>query len=136
MAARGTDGRVFPWGNEWDDTRGNRGHRDPQQKNWVGDEADGYAGTAPVGSFPRGASPYGAEDMAGNVWEWVKDCYGRNYYEESPMESPQGPSSGRDRVIRGGCWFNNSGGLRTASRHSIDPAKRSDGIGLRCAQDQ
>jgi hypothetical protein len=68
--------------------------------------SDGYMTTAPVGSFPRGASPYGALDMAGNVWEWVADWYDPVYYTRSPARNPEGPDSGEARVARGGSFIN------------------------------
>ena len=79
-AARGTDGRTYPWGNQFDSTKGNF---DGKNK-----------GTVPVGTYEGGKSPYGAYDMAGNVWEWVADWYGENYYKNSPARNPQGPASG------------------------------------------
>ena len=94
-AARGPEGRKFPWGNEFDCALCN---------SW-GDGCDGYAHTAPVGSFPGGASWCGALDMLGNVWEWVADWYDADYYASSPSQNPTGPSSGMYRVMRGGSWF-------------------------------
>ena len=90
-AARGTDGRKFPWGEE-----------SPTCS--LAQFRDCSGETKPVGSFPAGASPYGALDMAGNVWEWVGDWYDGGYYSQSPSENPQGPDSGEYRVIRGGSW--------------------------------
>ena len=93
-AARGTDARQYPWGNKWDETRLQCSKRAPSD-----------AGrTAPVGSFPTGASPYGCLDMAGNVWEWCEDWYGADYYKKSPERNPTGPESGSYRVMRGGSW--------------------------------
>jgi serine/threonine-protein kinase len=94
-AARGPEGRVFPWGDEFDCTLCN---------SWA-EGCDGYDRTAPVGSFPGGASWCGALDMLGNVWEWVADWYGPDYYANSPSRNPTGPSSGVYRVMRGGSWF-------------------------------
>lgn len=94
-AARGPEGRVFPWGNEFDCTLCN---------SW-GDGCDGYARTSPVGAFPGGASWCGALDMLGNVWDWVVDWYGADYYANSPSRNATGPSSGVYRVMRGGSWF-------------------------------
>jgi formylglycine-generating enzyme required for sulfatase activity len=90
-AARGTDGRTYPWGNE------------PATCERV--SYGGCVGKAsPVGSYPTGASPYGALDMAGNVWEWVADWYAEHYYSRSPDHNPQGPDSGGVRGLRGGSW--------------------------------
>ena len=61
--------------------------------------------TSQVGNYPTGASPYGALDMSGNVWEWVNDWYGRDYYSDSPYSNPQGPPSGTYKVLRGGSWY-------------------------------
>jgi len=91
-SARGTDGRKYPWENEWD-ARKCRCSRN----NW------GDAGsTSPVGSFPQGISPYGVYDMAGNVWEWCNDWYNDNYYKVAPLRNPKGPKGGNWRVLRGG----------------------------------
>ena len=97
-AARGTDGRIFPWGNDWDPTRVNYcdSNCDQSWKDAAGD--DGYAFTAPVGSYPDGVSPYGALDMAGNVWEWTADRYDDGYYADGPDRNPTGPETGVARV--------------------------------------
>lgn len=87
-AARGTDGRIFPWGNTWDASLCHMNSR----------------GTTAVGAYPKGASPAGVLDMAGNVWEWCSDCYSVHYYRSSPLKNPEGPVSGKWRVIRGGSW--------------------------------
>lgn len=94
---------------------------------------DGHGLTAPVGSYPAGASPYGALDMAGNVWEWVADWYDEDYYERSPRENPRGPESGEYRVLRGGSWYFNSGNVRSSYRGYGDPDSRNDLSGFRCA---
>jgi formylglycine-generating enzyme required for sulfatase activity len=90
-AARGDDGRKYPWGNE------SPGANFLNKKYQVGD-------TAKVGQFPDGASPYGAFDMAGNVWEWVADWYSDKYYASAPESNPLGPESGQYHVLRGGSW--------------------------------
>jgi formylglycine-generating enzyme required for sulfatase activity len=89
-----------------------------------------------VGAHPLGASPYGALDMAGNVWEWVNDWYDSGYYANSPESNPQGPATGTYRVLRGGDWHNYDDELRVAYRlYSYDggwPTHQSDDIGFRC----
>ena len=96
------------------------------------DVNDGYETTAPVGSYPSGASPYGALDMAGNAWEWVNDWYDSNYYSNSPESNPTGPSSGDQRVQRGGGWHHHWLGMRTSIRYNNYPLVRIDYLGFRC----
>ncbi|UCD59162.1 MAG: SUMF1/EgtB/PvdO family nonheme iron enzyme, partial [Candidatus Hydrogenedentota bacterium] len=96
---------------------------------------DNYEMAAPVGSFPKGKSVYGAEDMAGNVWEWCLDWWDKDYYETSPAQNPTGPQSGEFKVIRGGSWFSDTDGARTAQRMYFGPARGSAAIGFRCAKD-
>ncbi len=92
--------------------------------------ADGYAYTAPVGSFaPNG---YGLYDMAGNVWEWCTDWYDSGYYANSPPNKPLGPDSGSGRVLRGGSWGNGPYGLRVANRHNLTPTVPHNRVGFRC----
>lgn len=122
-ASRGTDGRIWPWGNQWDPTKLNA--------NDVG-AVDGYVYTAPVGSYPQGVSPYGVHDMAGNVWEWTASWYDRNYYNYSPKVNPKGPESGENHVARGGSWDMNNDFTRCASRFGISPGSLLTGI--RCAK--
>jgi len=102
-AARGTDGRTYPWG-----------EASPSCN--LAQFRDCSGQTVPVGSFPAGASPYGALDMAGNVWEWVADWYDAGYYENSPDANPTGPASGTYRVFRGGSWFYYVRNLRSSLR--------------------
>jgi formylglycine-generating enzyme required for sulfatase activity len=125
-AARGTDGRVYPWGN------GNPTRRlaSFDQSRW---SEMGYALLAPVKSHDGGKSPYGVYHMAGNVWEWVADWYANSYYQNSPSQNPTGPSSGSFRVVRGGYWGSSPQALRSASRYyGIDPTDRNNGLGFRC----
>ena len=124
-AARGTDGRIWPWGSEWDDTRlsGNDG---------TGDK-DGYKQTAPVGQFPQGASPYGALDMAGNLWEWVSDWYDADYFLTAPSNNPKGPIDGDGHVLKGGDWSVNKDYTRCAGRLGGNPGSMLRGF--RCAMD-
>jgi formylglycine-generating enzyme required for sulfatase activity len=131
-AARGTDGRVYPWGNQ--PPAGNllnfadRNLDAPVSNHG---EDDGYPFTAPVGSYPDGASPYGALDMAGNVWERVSDWYGD--YASAPSRNPAGPSSGDYVILRGGSWSRAAWHVRTAFRLRYPRENRSSGQGFRCA---
>lgn len=134
-AAQGTDGRKYPWGNEWDVRTTRRCNfsdkNDPTgPSDTVAD--DGYAQTAPVGSYPDGASPYGALDMAGNVLEWVADWYHSGYYANSPSNNPKGPNSGDYRVLRGGSWGDVPHYVRAAYRYLDVPTLRYNNVGLRC----
>jgi formylglycine-generating enzyme required for sulfatase activity len=96
---------------------------------------DGYQYSAPVGSYPAGASPYNAYDMAGNLWEWVADWYDENYYATSPHENPQGATYGEKRVLRGGSWYNGLKYMQPGARLSYQPEGRSLDFGFRCAQE-
>jgi formylglycine-generating enzyme required for sulfatase activity len=132
-AARGTDGRTYPWGNTFDGSKLN--FCDKNCSFFWNDASvdDGYAFTAPVGSYPAGVSPYGALDMAGNVWEWVADWYDPGYYSQSSGRNPHGPGSGVERVLRGGSWSSTAPYVRGATRHwaySVHP----DFVGFRCAR--
>ena len=120
-AARGTDGRIYPWGDEFDGTRLNYCDRNCGS-GWkdIGND-DGYTLTAPVGSYVSGASPYWALDMAGNVWEWVTDWYDEGYYARSPARNPQGPDAGDQRVLRGGSFEDGGGNVRCAVRTMGSP---------------
>ena len=133
-AARGTDGRLYPWGNQSDGVRVNFCDRTCPFE-WKDDSVDdGYGSTAPVGSYEAGKSPYGAYDMAGNVWEWVADRYDAGYYQRSPARNPQGPTSGAQVSLRGGSWLYGALAFRTTVRSGVPPDRRNDNIGLRCVQ--
>ncbi len=134
-AARGTDARLYPWGNAVDGNRANFCDRNCAY-DWAGvDYDDGYADTAPVGSYSEGISPYGAYDMAGNVWEWVSDWYDADYYAGSPSENPAGPGSGEYRVVRGAAWFSQPSSVRAAYRIANVPTGRYHLVGgFRCAR--
>jgi formylglycine-generating enzyme required for sulfatase activity len=133
-AARGPEGREYPWGNTFDGTRLNYCDKNCPM-DWA-DEAvdDGYARTAPVGSYPAGASWTGALDMAGNVWEWVEDWYGD--YPREAQTNPQGPVSGGYRVKRGGSWFDSDLDARAAFRLGIAPSDTYAFVGFRCVRPQ
>jgi formylglycine-generating enzyme required for sulfatase activity len=132
-AARGTDGRIYPWGNEFDGTRLNFCDKNCASA-WRDSSADdGYAHTAPVGSYPAGASPYGALDMAGNVWEWAADWYAADTYARSPERNPSGPDSGQYRVQRGGSWADDEYSVRSAAHGGDDPLVAYGDVGFRCA---
>jgi len=135
-AARGTDGRKYPWGNE-DPTSeyGNFG----ECCKW-----HGYATLAVVGSFEKGESPYGVHDMGTNLSEWTADWYSANYYQNSPASNPKGPSVStevkplsfnfsRHKVIRGGSWTSGPNSVRTAFRAESVPSARHGNVGFRCA---
>ena len=125
-AARGTDGRIYPWGNE----AATCGYA--VLTNHVG-EGCGEGGTWEVGLKPEGASPYGVEDMCGNLFEWVSDWYQADYYSESPVTNPQGPESGIMNTLRGGSWYNADMRLvRTTSRFRMPRSSRANIQGFRC----
>jgi formylglycine-generating enzyme required for sulfatase activity len=133
-AARGPESRIYPWGDAWDPSRANycdkRCSETFDDATWGDVENDdGYARTSPVGSFPFGASPYGALDMVGNVWEWTGDWY--DNYASSPARNPTGPDGGSIRVLRGGSWHYVPSGLRGAYRGKDYPGSRTDRLGVR-----
>jgi formylglycine-generating enzyme required for sulfatase activity len=154
-AARGTDRRLYPWGDDWDPNLAN------SASYWVGRKVEFRSGadwdefwlrgegatiskekgikgevlTLPVGSFPAGASPYGLLDMAGNAAEWVQDWYNPNYYKEAALSDPTGPDRGAIRSMRGGSWLKPAVSLRTTDRDWGTIDSRPSGTGFRCAKD-
>jgi formylglycine-generating enzyme required for sulfatase activity len=124
-AARGTDGRLFPWGNEEPTrVRANFGAA------WIG-----YETLAAAGSLEAGKSPYGVHDLAGNAWEWVADWYDSDYYRKSSDRNPTGPSRGGSKVLRGGSWSNMLYDLRATNRNYYTPKNSYFDVGFRCLQD-
>jgi serine/threonine-protein kinase len=126
-SARSDDGRRYPWGKvDPDPSRANYGrHR---------------TSTVPVGSCPAGASPYGVEDLAGNVWEWCEDVDSPEFFSHGPTHNPCNRVRSKDaregrRVVRGGSWMYDARSIRTYSRSSFEPGALSTGIGFRCAKD-
>ena len=142
FAARGPDGRKYPWGEE-DPTAdllnacGKEcvawGAKNGVKESAMYEADDGFPNTAPVGSFPKGASRYGLKDVVGNVWEWVADYYGP--YTKDEQQNPKGPPSGEERVIRGGSWNASlAPWVRPTFRYKAVPGERSYGVGFRCAK--
>ena len=123
-AARGTDGRTYPWGNEQPtQTRANF------DREWVEDKT-----LQPVGSLSEGDSPYGIKDMSGNAREWVQDWYDPDYYANAPERNPQGPEKGIVRVIRGGSWHSPLSDITAAARGRGGFALQTHGTGFRCVR--
>lgn len=117
-AARGTDGRLFPWGNKFERKHANT-------------DETGIGGTAPVGKFEKGKSPYGVYDMAGSVWEWTSDNY-----LPYPGSTHKDEFFGNDRfVVRGGSWFDVKSDAISASRSKFTPQSADETLGFRCAKD-
>ena len=123
-AARGTDQRRFPWGNEIERA----------DANYVGTQA--FDTGMKVGSFTKGVSPYGAFDMDGNVFEWCSDWYSRDYYSVSPKKNPKGPATGAYKVVRGGSFFLEAADMRSYGRSAAWPSFQSHRmIGFRAARE-
>lgn len=121
-AARGTDARIYPWGNE-------APNKDLLNHNSsVGDVTE-------AGSYKNGKSPYGVDDMAGNVWEWVNDWHDATYYQSSPSSNPLGPNSGQYRELRGGSWNDLDYTIRAVNRYGEPPTLAFSNIGFRCVLD-
>jgi formylglycine-generating enzyme required for sulfatase activity len=124
-AARGPapEAREYPWGDAAPDcARAN-----------LGGPGSCAGDTDRVGRRPAGASPFGALDMAGNVWEWVADWYAPDAYRLAAIRDPRGPSGGTMRVMRGGCWESGASSLRVSCRKAELPAAWGDNVGFRCA---
>jgi formylglycine-generating enzyme required for sulfatase activity len=126
-AARGTDMRLYAWGNQpTNTTRLNYG-------------CSGLGDTVAVGQYPKGASPYGAVDMAGNAWEWVAGWYDPHYYAVSPSQNLKGPDKtgcpeGDCKVLRGGSWDSRNEQATTTARLFFGPNDSRDAFTIRCSQ--
>jgi eukaryotic-like serine/threonine-protein kinase len=119
-AARGKDGKTYAWG-------------DQSPNNELSNFFNAVGDTTKIGSYPQGASPYGALDMSGNVWEWVNDWYLKAYYSTSPDRNPTGPASGDMKVVRGGAWISNGRNIRSSYRYGVTPDNSGDYfLGFRC----
>lgn len=125
-AARGTDGRLYPWGNQ--------GPTGELANFALGARFSYNQVLLPVRSHDAGKSPYGLYHMAGNVYEWVQDWYGTNYYETSPEKNPLGPSHGQFKVLRGGSWSDLPKYLLTYARFKLPPETKNSYTGFRCAK--
>jgi formylglycine-generating enzyme len=120
-ARAGTEGLRYPWGNDIDASRGNF-LIDPATKH--------QRGTQPIGTYPPNA--YGLHDVCGNVWEWIADWYGPDYYGLGDVRDPRGPQPGNMRIVRGGSWLNDDVAmLRCAYRHKVPPDTYAYSIGFR-----
>jgi formylglycine-generating enzyme required for sulfatase activity len=136
-AARGSTGQYYPWGDEPVASAMSAQFSDISSScaraHYAGCEP--FQDTDLVGARPEGASPYGSLDMAGNVWEWVNDWYGADYYNTSPDRNPSGPEQGTQRVLRGGSFAANfSRNLRSAHRYPMHPDQTIYAFGFRCAE--
>ena len=138
-AARGVKAFMYPWGDTLDGTKLNSCDKNCTLS-WSDQNVDdGYADTAPVGSYESGRSPYGMYDMAGNVWEWVADSYNAAYYQTSPLSNPLGPDLDDHRVLRGGSWSDTLDSTSSTTRNSYFYYYYPDYVysrfGFRCARD-
>jgi formylglycine-generating enzyme required for sulfatase activity len=130
FAARGNDGRKYPWGNH--EHRGDLANFADRNTVFAWSDRDiddGYPESSPVGAFPFGASPFGIEDLAGNVWEWCLDFF--EPYRGIAKVNPHGPTSGSKRVMRGGSWKSRFASLRSTTRNSNVPNYSCNDLGFR-----
>ncbi len=123
-AARGTDGRLYPWGNDA-----------PTPAHAVFGLKEGADTVSAIGNRDKGKSPYGVHDMAGNLYEWTIDWYDEQFYSKNPAINPRGPAEGTAKVQRGGSYTNAPYRLRSTFRTKGDPTEHDPNVGFRCAQD-
>ena len=136
-AARGEDGRIYPWGNEPAGlSRANFGRtglsgpvRDRPERLLL------YPPIISVDKYENAVSPYGVFQMAGNVAEWTADWYDPHYYKKAPDRNPKGPEKGTQRAFRGGAWIDSTPSVRPAQRNGTDPQTKMNWLGFRCARD-
>jgi iron(II)-dependent oxidoreductase len=136
-AARGEDGRIYPWGNQPAGlSRANFGRtglsgpvRDRPERLLL------YPPIISVNKYENGVSPYGLFQMAGNVAEWVADWYDRDYYKKGPDRNPKGPEQGTQKAFRGGGWIDSTPSVRVTQRNGTDPNTKMNWLGFRCARD-
>lgn len=136
-AARGEDGRIFPWGNQMAGlTRANYGRsglsgpvRDRPERLLL------YPPIISVDKYENAVSPYGVHQMSGNVAEWVADWYDKDYYKSAPDRNPKGPAMGANRGFRGGGWIDSTPTIRAAQRNGAPPDTKMNWLGFRCAKD-
>jgi formylglycine-generating enzyme required for sulfatase activity/serine/threonine protein kinase len=148
LAARGPEQRLYPWGDDAPSAKllnacgsecqaWKKQHPDPNDDAPASmyDDDDGFFATSPVGSFPKGASKYGLQDIVGNVWEWVSDFYGPYTPAKDMQVDPAGPKKGKSRVLRGGAWNGaDKSWVKPAYRFAASPDSRGYAFGFRCAK--
>ena len=121
-AARGTNGRTFPWGEQ-------------EPNGQLCNFGLNHRGPTPVLRFsPQGDSPFGVTDLAGNVWEWTADWYSSSFLNQNPRANPKGAFSGQSRVLRGGSWHDEGWYIRSVYRNWDPPIVRNDSLGFRCSR--
>lgn len=136
-AARGQDGRIYPWGNQMAGlSRSNFGRtglsgpvRDRPERLLL------YPPIISVDKYENAVSPYGVFNMAGNVAEWVADWYDPTYYQHGPDRNPKGPDQGTSKAFRGGGWVDSTPSVRAAQRNGTDPNAKMNWLGFRCGHD-
>ncbi|MGH7853773.1 MAG: formylglycine-generating enzyme family protein [Candidatus Binatia bacterium] len=126
-AARGDDGRKYPWGVE-EPTSAHARFAVSSSKAVYPD------GVSQVGKFPKGMGPFGIYDLAGNAWEWVADWYSPGF-SRAELQNPKGPATGASKVVRGGGWMDPAERITTTKRMYVNPDQRMEDIGFRCARD-